>query len=187
MKIKDIVSAAATLLGREDICSYLSNGFTEDITTTKKDTDILLRCFNLVENEIALEYKPLIYCENISNDDGLIYFQNLEKQIIEIIKVEDESGNKLKYKLFNTYLKTKPENIIVYYSYIPEKKDIEGESDYSESIMPLRIMAQGIACEFTLISAMYDEAVLWDKRYKDSLERICIKTTKKTMPARRWI
>ena len=187
MNVKDIISAAATLLSREDICTYLTEGTAEDLTPTQKDTDIILRCFNLVENEIALEYKPLIFRESITSADGIINFDTLEKPILDVVRIEDESGNKINYKLYHTYLKTKPENCIIYYSYIPEKKQIGGVSDYTDSDMPQRVIAMGIACEFSLISAMYDEAVMWDKRYKDSLERICSKKIKKVMPARRWI
>ena len=187
MNIKDIIAAAATLLNREDICNYLISGEVDDLTSTVKDLDIMLRCFNLVENEIALEYKPLVCIENITTENGIVNFDILTKPIIEIIKVEDESGNKLNYKLFHTYLKTKPENIVVYYTYIPEKKLLTGISDYTEVEIPQRVLAMGIACEFSLISAMYDEAVMWDKRYKDSLDRMTSKKIKQVMPARRWV
>jgi hypothetical protein len=187
LNIKDIVMAAATLINREDICNYLLGVETDDLSAAKKDTDIMLRCFNLIENEIALEYKPLIFSENITTENGIINFDILSKQILEVIKVEDESENKISYKLFHTYLKTKPENVVLYYSFIPEKKELTSISDYLENEIPQRTMAMGIACEFSLISAMYDEAVMWDKRYKDSLERISSKKVKQVMPARRWI
>jgi len=187
MKIKDIIISAATLAGREDICNYLSDGYAEDHAAAKKDADIMLRCFNLVENEIALEYKPLIFFENVITDGGIINFDSLKKQITDVVKIEDIYGNRIKYRLFNTYLKTKPGEVVIYYSCIPEKKGLEDSSDYKESEMPLRVMAEGVACEFSLVSALYDEAVLWDKRYKDSLLKICSKKTDKPMPARRWI
>lgn len=186
MQVKEIIMSAAMMAGREDICGYLA-GDEEDEGTAAKDTENMVRCFNLVENEIALEYKPLKYSQRIVTDNGIVEFAELQKQALDIIKVEDESGNKVKYKLYQTYLKTKPDTVVVHYTYIPQKKTLEDKSDFAAADIPLRTAALGVVTEFSLISSLFDEAVMWDRRYKDSLQRACSKKVKSVLPARRWI
>ncbi len=54
MKVKEVIALAAENLGREDLSSELEtlDGAPEG------ELKSLLRCYNLVENEVALDYFP---------------------------------------------------------------------------------------------------------------------------------
>ena len=187
MTVREIMIQAAEFAGRQDIANYLRNGYADDIESMKKEAAVLLRCFNLTENEVALEYKPLIFEESVYAKDGIISFDSLSRQALDILGIRDEFDNKLPYKMYPQYLKTAPKTVKVSYSFVPEKKTENGESDYKNSVLSLRILAMGTACEFLLVCGLYDDALLWDKRFKDSLLKVCGKSTaKKTMPVRRW-
>lgn len=60
MTVKETILLAADELG----CgNRVREYFEEEGETGKKETEVLLRCFNLVENELALDYLPL-YAED---------------------------------------------------------------------------------------------------------------------------
>ena len=71
MKVLDIIVAAATELGiAEEVNEYLYGG----AENAKADAENLLRCFHLVENELALDYLPLHAEEEVYSSTGAIAF-----------------------------------------------------------------------------------------------------------------
>ena len=60
MYVKEIVLSAAQTLGIYDgVCAYFEDGDEE----MKREAELLLSCFNLVESALALDYVPL-YAED---------------------------------------------------------------------------------------------------------------------------
>lgn len=72
----------------------------------------------------------------------------------------------------------------VLYRYAPAAKTAKDESEYGQG--EARALALGTCCEYALASGLYDEAVLWDKRYKDALAALC-RARGGTLKARRWV
>ena len=70
------------------------------------------------------------------------------------------------------------------YRYAPAAKTAEDDSEYGQG--EARALALGTCCEYALSSGMYDEAVMWDKRYKDALAALC-RTRGGTLKGRRWV
>lgn len=188
MKVKDILCEAAAIMGRQDLEEYLKENNAPDVLSAQKDCELLLRCYNLAENEIALEYRPISISEEVETQDGLIFIKDLKETALDIISIVDEYQNKIGYKIYPEYIKTAPKKLRITYTYIPQRKKIDDESAFSATNITQRIAAMGTACEFLLISGLYDEALMWDKRYKDSLLKVSReKTAGRVMPAaRRW-
>lgn len=185
MKIKDLIAGACELINRNDICEYLTSGVCSSPESMNKEVNVLLCCFNLIENEIALDYTSLKCVENFESENGVVFYADFLKTPLEILNVYDEFANKVKFKTENEFLKCKPGKVKVEYSYSPTKKSLDGESDFDGKISE-RIFAYGIACEYSLVSGMYDEASVFDKKYKDALKSAITQKSGKILKARKW-
>ncbi len=182
MKVKDIVLAAAKAIGAEkEVELYLSGGATQS-----KCVDVLLECFNRVENELALDYLPLIVEEKMSSVSGCIAYNDFGRSVVRVIKVEDEWGNSLPFRLYANYLKTEAGKVNVSYTYTPEEKQIEEETDFTLFVSE-RLFVYGIAHEYCLASGLYEDAAIWDKKYKDAVAAAQRESGGKRIKGRVWV
>lgn len=158
----------------------------EKLRELKRDADILLRCYNIVENEVALDYLPLTAEETIVCDTGALPYTAFLRAPVSILSVTDEYGNKLPYTVFPEYLRTRAGTSVVTYSYSPESKRLCDASEYAARV-PERLLSYGVACEYCLISGLYDEALVWDKKYKDALLCAHSASRPRVIRSRRWV
>ena len=178
MTVKEIILAAACELGiGEGVESYLAGGSKD--AQAESNTKALLRCFNLVENEVALDYLPLLAEEEMTSDTGAIEYAALSREAVRVLSVRDEWGNEVPFTLFPDYLKTQPNKVCVRYTYLPKPKTLEDKSDFTLNAS-VRLFACGVAAEYALANGLFEEAAVWDKKYKDA-----IKAAYSSKPARR--
>ena len=74
---------------------------------------LLLTCFNMVENELALDYLPLTSEEKLSSSTGQIQFVQLKNAPVRILQVKNAKGEALDFKLYAKYLQTEKRQEIV--------------------------------------------------------------------------
>jgi hypothetical protein len=176
MTIKQIIKTTAVYLGRDDIIAYLDGELfdtPEDVLKElEQEVNSLTKCANLVINQLATEYVPLKSIDVVRSDNGQILYTSFPSNPIDILAVYDVYGNKLEYKILPLYLLTKPEAVKVEYTYLPPEYNLEETIAYTENKVPIRIIAYGVTAEYTMISGRFDEAILWDKRYKNSILNI---------------
>ena len=184
MLVKECMELAAIRLGVEDsLQAYYDNCNTlEDA----KKVELLLTCFNIVENELALDYFPLLAEDTLTSEGGVIEFSALQKAAIRITKVMDEWGNSVPYQLFPAYLKTQPGKVRVTYTYTPEKKELSGTSDFSSAVST-RLIADGMAAEYAIATGLFEDAAVWDKKYKDGIRAAYRLQKCKRIASRRWV
>jgi len=91
ISVKDAVLAAARALGVEDCIEVYFEG--EESPLGKRDAGILLECFNRIENELALEYLPLIAEEKVNSVTGVIFYSDLAYPATRILQVEAGDGS----------------------------------------------------------------------------------------------
>ncbi|MBQ8684977.1 MAG: hypothetical protein IJ514_02250 [Clostridia bacterium] len=183
MTVVEIILAAATELGiADDVQAALEEG----ATAGEADAKNLLRCFNLVENELALDYLPLVAEESFKTDTGAVYFSEFSRSVSRILKVCDGSGNAVAFKIFPDYLKTQPDEVVVRYAYVPKEKGFTDESDF-KAYASVRLFAYGIAAEYSLASGLFEEAAVWDKKYKEAITAAYRSHPCKAMASRRWV
>lgn len=174
MKIKmaDCLKLCAVLLQSEDVLALLSNEQqslnAEQLAEAQKQSRLLQRCANLVVSEIAAEYVPLKAEQNFTTEDGNIRYSLFEKKPVNIYSVK-KSGFSCRFKLYPSEIITESGSVTVSFSYMPDNAEADGELEFEEGKINSRIIAYGTAAEYCIISGMYEEAVIWDKRYKDSL------------------
>lgn len=184
MIVKDIVKNAGELVGiSEQVATYLDG----DTSVGKKEVETLLSCYNLVENELALDYYPLVAEEEISTDTGRLDFGLLKKPVVRFLAVQDAYGIHVPYTLYVGYLKTSAGTVKLRYTYTPSLE--KGLSDACECALGVseRMMAYGVAAEYCFMNGLYEEGEAWSKKYRDSIMATYRAQKSKTIAARRWV
>lgn len=212
---KDIIKLVCTILEKEDLsnCDELKENSTYMGTgqnvisqvidgvivgqiinpnlsiNTEQQNDLirLVNCLNLVLDEIACDYFPLMKTENILPEDGYkINFSSLSKNLLKVYKITNKYGNNIKYKLFPSYIYCPCSSAEITYSYKPDKVNLLTDlKDFS--FLTERTIAYGVITEYLILLGQYDEASFWEKRFKDSLLSTYRKRSDILIKARRWV
>ena len=173
MEMNEILTLAAFYLQIEDVF--------EDGETLGK----LLRCVNLVRGEIASDYFPLLNVETVYSADGEIPQSALQKKLIDVKRVT-RNGRAVKFKVYPAFIKTVRGELEIEYSYLPDDEDAGGDAGFSDKISA-RAIAYGAASEYCLIAGLFEEAVIWEKRFKDSLLSAQRKKSEVMVKQRKWL
>ena len=185
MEVKEVVLTAAQLLGIErEVSEYVNNSF----GSGREKTADLLACFNLVENELALDYLPLYVKESFAVESEKIAYDRFSKNPSRVTAVTDTQGGRIPFEIFPTELRvpTDAQTVVVEYAFLPEKKGIEDLSDYQSGVS-VGLMANGVASEYCAMQGLYAEAAFWGKKYKESIAKTHKVKRGKRIQARRWV
>ncbi len=177
MKIKECIKLAGVLLNLGDVLK----------STTLTDTDkLLVRCANNCINEIASEYLPLIDEKTVRASGGKIMYSSLGTTIYDVIDVKFE-GRKAEFELMPSFIRVKKDrNYTVKFCYCPS--ELTAEDNVPMSLLVTgRIIAYGIAAEYMLINGFYEEAVTFDRVFKDALIRAAYGKKERRVKSRRWL
>lgn len=181
MTVREIVDLAAEELGiLEDVREYFDDG----VSAGKAKAERLLTCYNLVENELALDYFTLEKSEIVMSN-GQVKFSQLENAPVKIISVTDAENNPYEFALYADYLQTVKGAVRITYAYTPNKKTIDDDCDFTKEVSS-RLMSYGIAAEYALAVGSFEEAALWDKKYKDAIAVLYKKRKSSRIQSRRW-
>lgn len=180
MTVQDAILIAAAFLSEDEAEAAILNGDTEAQTVTQ-----FLRCANLVIEEIAAEYMPLITKERISVKNGSFLLSELSKRALNVYALR-RNGEKQSYFCRAGLLTAADGEYEIEYSFLPEKAAI-GDPLPFDAHISARVVAYGIAAEYALISGLSDEAATFDKRYKDALNAAKTLRTEKKVKQRVWL
>lgn len=183
MKVRNVISLAAANLGRVDLVAQAENCAVEPAGELAS----LLRCYNLVENEIALDYFPLRRGETLSPEGGEISYAKFAYAPVEILEVKGESGLPLSFAMRPSavLVPKNAERVNVFYTYSPKEKEWGDESEFAGKISA-RLMSFGVACEFCLTNGQYAEAAMWEKKFREALRAANAPMRKLSVRSRRW-
>ena len=186
MTVKEVIKIASTLVGREDVVNYV-DGKTEKVSEqTVEDAEVLTRLVNLVINELACSFIPLIKTQQMYTSDKKVYYKNLSKNPIQILNVYNSNGASVMGKVNYDYVQVFDNYVTVEYSYFPSQYALEDAIEYEERNLPSRVLAYGVIAEYSIIQGCYKDAIMWHKRYEDSIAEICLPKNSK-IKARAWI
>ncbi len=186
MKVKQVVRLSAETLGREDLVAAIDDLEGEP----EGELASLLRCYNLIENEIALDYFPLRCRETLPSSAGKIAFSAFSYAPVSVASAQAE-GRELQFGCTQQALclfspVEEGQNVTVEYCYSPAEKEWEDDTAFSERISA-RLMAFGIACEYCLSRGKFAEAAMWESKYRDALKAANAVRKKLAMRSRRWV
>ena len=183
--VENVVRLAAQIVGLGETAEeYFGGNPSEE---TKRIVQGLVGCFNLVENELAVDYLPLVCEETLSTDEeGNIEYARLSKKVAYIISVRDERGGIVKAKRMPTHLALEVGKYTVRYAALPVEKTAKDCCEY-ETGVSARLLAYGVAAEYCLHKGLYAEHAAWDKKYKEALLIACKSRGAWHLKERAWI
>ena len=158
-----------------------------DTTAPVLSSSQLIRCANLVIKEVACEFIPLTFRQIIKSEAGAIPYTKFAKPLLLIKSIKDLNGEVVTAYTTPNYLAIEEGTFAVTYNYIPSDKGFFEDIDFKGDKASDRIFAYGTASEYCLINGDYDNALYWERRYKDALEVLTGKETFALVPKRRWI
>ncbi len=169
MTIKEIIKSTANVVGRKDVVEYLDgdgSSSQDTIPTTYK----MLSLLNMIINELAGTFIPMIKTETVKINEGKIYFKDLSFQPLEIHDVY-EGERSLDFVHYPEYIKVSGSNVKVVYSCVPPMYDINATIDYSEKDVSRTTLIYALCAEYYICTGSFDEAVLWHDRYVESIKQ----------------
>ncbi len=181
MMVKEVVALAAANLGREDLVQAAGS-----LTRPSGELISLLRCYNLVENEIALDYLPLKREETLAVTDGRVQYSQFSFAPVDIFSVK-RGGRECAFTLYSDGVTVEGEGeATVLYAYSPAEKTWEDCGEYDGKVSK-RLMSFGVACEFCLSRGQFSEAAVWQKRFQEALRAASLRRTRRSVRSRRWV
>ena len=187
MKVKEIISLALTFLNKEELDSFTQFGENSTVPELEaKEILNLKKCFNLVYNEIAVSYLPLVKSEDVLFINGVLPYANISKNITEVRKLY-ANGKNVPYTIEEDGIHANILCAKLTYNYVPNELDFEDEVFMFGGKLQERVLAYGIAMEYCLISGLYDDAEVWETRFYSGLRDACLKKSEIRIPVRRWI
>ncbi len=185
MTVRDIIKLVCELSGEKEIAVKLAENKT--LTTAQSDkVDLMTKCFNLVNQEIAGEYLPFMTTENIDVSNSILSFSNLSKTVVNIYAVKGRFNMNLKFKTYANYIEIFGNAKKIVYSYLPEDLTLDSEFELVNGLSA-RIYAYGVTSEFLLIDGLGTEAEIWEERFKESLFVLSRRRGEHLMPKRSWL
>lgn len=188
MLVKDIIERAARLL---NICAASfpdgeETGAEPDMGDEERER--LLVCLNFTVDEVARDYFPLVRTQKIETAGGKALYSDFERKPTAVYGVEQD-GRKLSFSRLHDGLKIHGGGTVeIEYAYAPLPCTEDSETEWKDGAVSERILAYGTAAEYCISCGLEIEAQMWDKRYRDALERaVMTSSVGRKIPARRWM
>ncbi len=189
MNAKNILKISSLFLNLSDEFEAFIEKTAEPNAENEKEFNTLLKCLNLVLDELASDYLPILHKQQVFVENNKIYLDDLQKSLKEVFAVRIPSNlKKVEFKQFPGFIEVKGNGFLeIIYSINPDYLEIDSEADYFNGRVSDKCFALGVASEYSFINGFYEEAEIWDKRFKDSLINACRKKSEISLPKRRWL
>ena len=189
MTTKQILEYACLFLGKEELLNsaYFINEGEQLTEENTKDLNLLKRCLDLVISEIASDYMPIIKSKEIEFENFACQISSIDNSIQEIISIKSKTGKNLFYKIVDNKIICKTNLADVEYKVYPSKSELNGDCENFGGRIPDRVIAYGVCMEYCLVSLLFDDAQIWENRYKSSLLINSRKKSEMKLKKRRFI
>ncbi len=186
MLIKDVLVLAAEELGRADLAAAAEEAYAQ-AAELSGEAATLLRCYHLAENEVALDHFPLKETETFLPADGAVLFTRFSRAPADVLDVRTAGGARVAFKVYpaRLVLPAGTGEVRVTYSYIPARQGVTGESAFGGKISA-RLLAYGTASQFLLAGGRFEEAALFDEKFRAAVRAAGLARRKLWVRARRW-
>lgn len=178
MKLKEVIEICLTYLGDEDPTISSS-------TKTTAKIKLLVRCANMVIKEIASDYLPLTANKACTVKDGEVEYSTLDYRVKEVLSVKS-NGVEVEWSAKPSKLIVKSEGEVdIKYSYLPTDVDLDDECDVDVRVSPV-CLAIGACAEYSVIEGNYEQAVMMNDKFMDSIAIACRNNREKKIKGRVW-
>lgn len=186
MKVKEIISEVAMLLRLGEI---EDETVLEDVSLlseqAQNEVAKILKCVNLMTVDIATNFIPVKTKEKIEVVDNAFDLTELSKTIFKPISVE-KSFHKCLFKQIENQIYLSDGTYDLTYAYIPQKFELEDDI-ICFGALTLPIFCYGVCSAYSIIGGTYDEAEMWDSKFKSGILNVCRNDREIVMPKRRWL
>lgn len=188
--LNDLLMIVATYLGLDDVNSYIDAVNSEEEATAPQSLNLLINLANLTIGRITRDYMPLYTEEIISSDSNCqINFSAFSKALVQIKAVSTLDGIHSTFRCFPSFIKVgyPSRQYLVKYSYAPEElEDLEDaiEKPYN---LATETIAYGVCFEYCLVNELYQEADMWEERFKEAIMKDINGARAKVLPKRGWV
>lgn len=188
MNVLECVRFATEFLCMTTLSDYIDGGCKDSLSDNDMaDYTSLCMCSITVLHEVATELVPLTDEADIEIVDGKISYDMFPYTAIEILKVVKEGKRVPITSYYNGICLNETGTVTVTYNRLPYLGDMYETLDWKDSRVNARNIGLGIAAEFSLKNGMVDDAIIWDKRYKDSLAASLVVNRPQSIKRRRWL
>ena len=183
MLVKDIIKLACEFIDKKQLALKIETS--ADLNEEEiKEVDEIVKCFNLVREEIATEIYPIVKIDRVKTHNLKVAFSQLEFAPISILTVKDNAGRNVRHRILDEGIVAFASEVEVWYSTKPEILSVDEEFS---STLPERVYAYGVAREYYIKNALYNDAEIWEERFKNSIEMLAPKKSGRILPRRRWL
>ena len=190
MKAKEILKNVCVYLGKEEILA--SNIFEpdgEELTDQEqKDVNKIIKCINLCTEEIATECLKVLKEKEVEFINGEIDAFSIDENIFEIISIKNKFGKNLKYKYINGKIVCLTSRATVTYSVYPKSVvELNDDVENFAGKMSARVLGYGVASEYCYLEMLYDDATIWETRFKNAMLTLARKKGEIKLKKRGWL
>lgn len=188
MNRSEILNRIYDILGLENI----KNKTDDNLLTTNEanDKSCILDCYLSVMETIARSYYKIIRTKEITvNEFGYIAASEIENidRIYKILSFKDKNNIDAEYYFQNAFYYVNPGTYIIKYSVLPNVNyRTASANDFFPSAITEKIIAYGVAGEYLFLRGDYENASLWDYKFKTELQIVCKPDNEIILPCRRW-
>lgn len=187
MEIKEIINEVALLLRLTDLEGETA---LDDLTLlsaqAQSEVSKLIRCINLTAYEVASEYLPLKTAETITVANGQFDLTTLSKTIFKPIALNGKHHGFV-FQSFGSTLYAKDGAYTLEYSYLPEIFVLEDDMTCFGGALTLPAFCYGVCAAYCMIGGTFDEAELWESKFKSCMLTASRSGREVKIKRRRWI
>ena len=177
MTAVEVLKYTLILLDEKALAEALTESSVLDEKTSK-----LLDCLNMTQNDIATHYFPIRIREEVAGKN--IAYSSLSREIISVLSGYDKFFRALKFKEYESAVEFAGNAKYIEYSAVPHKMTL---SSTLEIKCPIQIVAYGVLSEYFLLVNDYEDAEIFEERFKESLLSFSHKHGELRLRNRRWI
>lgn len=185
MTVKGIIKLVCEFVGERELLKKLDMQNPVYSTRESEKLETMIKCFNLVNQEIASDYLPFLLEEEIDVRNSILNFSSLSKNVVAVYQVKDCLGFGLKFRNYPNYVEIFGAAKKIVYSYLPAELELDAQVESNNGLSE-RVYAYGVASEYLLVDGMSDDAEIWEERFKESLFMLSRRHGEHRLPRRRW-
>ena len=188
MTVREVLTMASQFLNKEEeFSAFIKNDNGDSVGT--KSFKVLFSALNIVNNEIASDYFPLFYKQEIDVTHNKIFNIDLNQELKDVYKISSlDNSVSYRFKTFDNYIEVGANGKMnITYSYLPQKISMTDDLPNYSGKISVRTFALGVAAEYCFISNIFDEAEVWHRRFVDSIKNNLSKKSHITLPKRKWL
>ena len=189
MKVKEILKNVCVYLGKEELLesNFFEDGGEELTDLQQKELEKMKKCLELITSEIASDYLPIYKQKSVTLKNGEINVFEIDENIMEIVSIKNKFGKNIKFKLIGDKVIAMATNIVVTYKIHFGELQLDGDAESFGGRLSARVLGYGTASEYSYQEMLYDDASIWENRFKNALLIACRKKGELKLKERGWM